>query len=306
MNEPLVSIIIPTFKRNKLLDKTINSVINQNYKNYEIIVVDDNDEETEYRKETENLMKKYINNPKIRYIKHPKNLNGCAARNTGMEYSKGKYICFLDDDDIIYKEKLKEQVAFLEKNKNYNAVCCNRKVGQYIHTPKIKDDLSFYLLSGEHIVVTIMLMFRSSSIKKIKWNTKLKRNQEAAFLLEFFAEGNKLGKVEKVLCETNLEDRKNSLCARKNEYEILKYLKEYKYIIDKLIINDKLVKKKIYCHRYLGIILCYLKERKIISALRVCRKAINESPKIFCSYLINYIYNRYNKSKKDYIMEKKC
>lgn len=306
MNEPLVSIIIPTFKRNNLLDKTLNSVINQNYNNYEIIVVDDNNPNTEYRKMTENLMEKYKNNSKIKYIKHCRNLNGSAARNTGIKFSNGKYICFLDDDDIIYKDKIKEQVKFLEKNKNYNAVYCERKVGQYIHSPKIEGDLSFSLLSGEHIVVTIMLMFRYNSIKNIKWNTKLKRNQEAAFLLEFFDAGNKIGKLEKVLCETNLMDRSNSLCAKKNDYEIIKYLQEYQYIIDKLLINDKSAKKKIYCHRYLGILLCYLKEKRILSSVITFGKGFIKSPMIFLSYTLNYIYYRSQNIKKDYILEKKC
>ena len=174
MKKDLVSVIIPTYKRASMLSNTIDSILNQSYKNVEIIVVDDNESFSEYRKKTEIIMNKYKNLDNVKYIKHPRNMNGCVARNTGLENCNGEFVCFLDDDDVIYKNKIKKQVEFLKENLRYNAVYCGRKVGEYIHQPRLEGNLSFYLLSGKSLTVTIMLMFRRSSIEDIKWNVKLK------------------------------------------------------------------------------------------------------------------------------------
>ena len=99
MIEGLVSVIIPTFQRAKYIERAIDSVLNQTYKNFEIIVVDDNDQESEARKEMIKRMDKYSSDSRIIYIKHEKNKNGAAARNTGINVAKGEYITFLDDDD---------------------------------------------------------------------------------------------------------------------------------------------------------------------------------------------------------------
>ena len=84
MKEKMVSVIIPTYKRADYLTRAIDSVLNQTYNNIEIIVVDDNNSNSTDRKNTESIMQKYNENSKIKYIKHSKNMNGSAARNTGV------------------------------------------------------------------------------------------------------------------------------------------------------------------------------------------------------------------------------
>ena len=113
----LITIIIPTYKRSEMLDRAINSVLNQTYQNFEILIVDDNNPNTEYRKDTEKFMKRYKDNHKIRYIKMEKNGGGAAARNFGIKNAKGKYIAFLDDDDEYLPEKLEKQLRFMVDNK---------------------------------------------------------------------------------------------------------------------------------------------------------------------------------------------
>lgn len=122
----LVSIIIPTYKRPETLSRAINSVLNQTYRPIEIFVVDDNDPNTEYRESTEMVMKGYVNNPLITYIKHEKNKNGSAARNTGARYSKGAYLAFLDDDDEYLPTKIEAQVNRLEELNSSWGICYSR------------------------------------------------------------------------------------------------------------------------------------------------------------------------------------
>lgn len=120
---PKVSVIIPTYKRPDTLDRAIKSVLNQTYPDVEVIVVDDNNPDTEGRRLTEEKMAIFAGNPRVKYIKHEKNKNGSAARNTGAKNSNAKYIAFLDDDDEFYPEKIETQVKRLEELSNDYAVC---------------------------------------------------------------------------------------------------------------------------------------------------------------------------------------
>lgn len=120
MNKPLVSVIIPTYKRADMLTKAIDSAINQTYKNIEIIVIDDNDPSSKYRFETKKKLSSYIQSGFIRYIENEKNLGGAITRNRAVEQSKGEYIAFLDDDDIFFPTKIEKQVEVMIQNKDNN------------------------------------------------------------------------------------------------------------------------------------------------------------------------------------------
>lgn len=123
MEKPLVSVIIPTYKRPDVLPRSINSILNQSYDNYEIIVVDDNNADSEERKKTEIVMGQYLDNSKVTYIQHSYNRNGSVARNTGFCKSKGKYIMFLDDDDEFFMDKILRQVECLENRDTTWGAC---------------------------------------------------------------------------------------------------------------------------------------------------------------------------------------
>lgn len=113
-----VSVIIPTYKRSDVLARAVNSVLKQTYNNIEIIVVDDNDPNSEYRKETELVMQNFSKYKNIIYLKHSQNKNGSAARNSGIKMSTGNYIAFLDDDDEFLPNKIDLQVKRLEELDN--------------------------------------------------------------------------------------------------------------------------------------------------------------------------------------------
>ena len=137
MNKNLkVSTIITTYRRADMLKRAIDSVLNQTYSNIEVIVVDDNDEKSEDRKNTEEIMTSYANNPKVKYIKHKVNMNGAAARNTGIKNSTGEIVCFLDDDDWYLETKIEKQLEFLCKNKDYKAIDLKVNIKQ----PKISTE----------------------------------------------------------------------------------------------------------------------------------------------------------------------
>jgi len=107
---PTVSIIIPTYNRAHLIGRVIQSVLNQIYQDFEIIVV--NDGSTDNTKEV--IRKFQERDERIKYIKHNKNKGASAARNTGIKAARGKFIAFQDSDDEWLPEKLEKQMKVFE------------------------------------------------------------------------------------------------------------------------------------------------------------------------------------------------
>ena len=115
MKEPKVSVIIPTYNRADFLIEAIESVLAQTFTDIEIIVVDDGSID-----DTKEKLKPYLK--KIEYV-YIENGGPARARNTGMKMARGKYISFLDSDDLYYPHKLEIQAAFLEDNDDVDLVC---------------------------------------------------------------------------------------------------------------------------------------------------------------------------------------
>lgn len=94
-----VSVIIPSYGTNTDPCRAIDSVLNQDYPNVDVYLVDDNGAGTEQQRKNAAVLKKYADNPRVHYLIHDVNKGGSVARNTGARASDGDYLCFLDDDD---------------------------------------------------------------------------------------------------------------------------------------------------------------------------------------------------------------
>jgi glycosyltransferase involved in cell wall biosynthesis len=110
--EVLVSIITPTYNSEKFIGDTIRSVQGQTFSSWEMIIVDDCSSDN-----TESIVNEFINaDPRISFYRLQKNSGAGVARNQAIDLAKGRYIAFLDSDDLWKPEKLEKQVAFLESN----------------------------------------------------------------------------------------------------------------------------------------------------------------------------------------------
>tara|TARA_B100000768_G_scaffold164883_1_gene167107 strand:- start:542 stop:1432 length:891 start_codon:yes stop_codon:yes gene_type:complete len=111
MSNILFSVIVPTYNRESFIVKTIQSVLNQTYSNFELIIVDDGSTDN-----TEKVVRR-IKDERIKYYKK-ENAERGAARNYGTNKAEGDYITFLDSDDLLYSKYLKEASLFIKKNKS--------------------------------------------------------------------------------------------------------------------------------------------------------------------------------------------
>ncbi len=135
---PFVSIILPYYRKINYIKKTINSILSQSFKDFEIILVYD-DEDLHDLSVIENDFK---NNSKIRIVKNTKNLGAGISRNIGIKHAKGKIVAFVDSDDFWMPNKLEKQTKFMEEN-NYDFTFCNYdKVISSKKTIKVKSSKS--------------------------------------------------------------------------------------------------------------------------------------------------------------------
>ncbi|MFW7385519.1 glycosyltransferase family 2 protein [Vagococcus fluvialis] len=118
MNEPLVSIIMPAYNAEKYIEEAIQSVQNQSYQNWELLICDDCSTDNTV-KIIENKIKKDL---RIKLFKLQNNCGAAIARNSSIKHAIGDYLAFLDSDDSWYKDKLRKQILFMEQNE-YHFTC---------------------------------------------------------------------------------------------------------------------------------------------------------------------------------------
>ena len=116
----LFDIIIPAYNPGEKLVEAVKSCYNQSYKEYVVTVIDDNS--------SEDLKKLLWDFPDIRYIKNESNLGPAGARNVGIKTSDADIISFLDADDLMHKDKLKNTLSVFRSSKNIAMVCGNYRV----------------------------------------------------------------------------------------------------------------------------------------------------------------------------------
>lgn len=292
VNAYKVSIIITTFKRPSYLIRAVDSCLNQSYDNLEVIIVDDNNDNSLGRKETEQVMQKFTDHPKVKYIKHKVNSNGAVARNTGIANASGDYITFLDDDDYYRKNKVSRQIDYISEF-NLDAVYCGWTREGKSTVSKKDGDLSYEILSGSHLVYTNAIMIRTEVSNFIgNWDESFSRNQEAAYLLRYFAHGFEIGSVPEDLIVFDTTDRGNASNPQKNQEDFEYFLEVHKDQIESISLKCPKKGKLIYVVRYRGVILSYLKNRDIKSGIAAYIKYIREYPVLLNVEMLKYIVYR--------------
>ena len=177
-----VSIIMAVYNSEKYLKEAVDSVLNQSLQDFELIVIDDGSSDSSLR-----ILESYVNE-RLKIFSQP-NAGAAQARNLGIKRSRGKYIAIFDSDDICFKDRLKIQFEFLEKNPQYSVVGRNADVideyGSFItKTSQLLDWPQIESQMPHPSFIHSTVMFRRSLIKKIGYYPALPTAEDAMFLLK--------------------------------------------------------------------------------------------------------------------------
>jgi len=265
----LVSVIIPTHKGADSILRAIDSVLSQEYDNIEIIVVDDNGEGTQEQIDTESAIKEYINSGKVKYIKHKRNINGSAARNTGVKHSRGKYIALLDDDDMFLPFKIGRQVEALSGKSEDYAVCYTSYENVFsdqrrrVIRAEKEGNLCYELLSMKVSVLSSVLLIRKDAWESVGgFDETFRRDQDQEFCVRLFHKY-KVAAVKEVCMVRNVLMRNVPEVEKGIEYRKY-YLKKMEHIIRSF---DDRQRRHIYCAQYTDMAKRCLKAKKFAKGL---------------------------------------
>ncbi len=257
----MISVIIPTYNRGTVIKSSIQSVLNQTYKNIEVIIVDDCSEDNT-QKIVEDLA---VSDSRIRYIKLDKNLGACAARNIGIEASVGEFIAFHDSDDICYPDKLDIQIKAIQDNKadvvfcKMNNVVSGKRMGIVPETDKFNEG---FLDDDEEVfgISTQTIFAKRKVFEECKFDVSFPRFQDfelmirikqlfsiycvAKPLVDFCISEDSISKNSLKLyitCQLLLKKYPNF----RNDYPNTSKKLAYKLLRDYVFLNKK--EKKAYC-----------------------------------------------------------
>ncbi len=242
MEKELISVIIPVYNQSETLYSTIESVINQNYNNIEIIVVDDGSDQ-----DIESIVNIFNNNYIIFLKQEHQNAN--VARNLGINNSRGKYIAMLDGDDLWLKTHLHDCLDVLKQDQVdglYGSLIlknANQEAIVYARKPNKHESMIDYLLSTMSGAQTSTLFLTSSSAKDILWDERLKRHQDYDFIIRY-SKKYKLAPKEKPTVIYNIRIKDQPI-----DFEsCIRFIKEHEDNINPIIYNQ-------YNHRMLSLAL---------------------------------------------------
>lgn len=231
-----ISIIMPVFNSLSFLKKTIESVKSQTYKNWELIIIDDNstDGSRNY------LIEKYKSEKKIKIFLNSRNFGPGYSRNKAIQKSSGNFLAFLDSDDLWIKTKLSEQLKFLKKKKInlcHTNVFYLKKNIFYRRKFKIPEILGYQNLLYNNYITTSSVMIKKKEYFNIKFNSC--GYDDYVCWLDLLKKNEKFFLFKKYL--TIYRFRNNSVSS--NKFRSLKWIFNIYFNIN----NISLLKSLLYC-----------------------------------------------------------
>jgi glycosyltransferase involved in cell wall biosynthesis len=181
MSNYLVSIITPSYKSEKFISQTIESVINQTYKSWEMIIIDDCSPDNS----NEIIESYYKKDKRIKLLKLKKNSGPAIARNRGIQEAKGRYIAFLDADDLWKHDKLEKQLIFMFENNlafTYSSYDLIDEKGRFLGTFKTKETISYKSMLKTCSVGCLTAIYDTNVLGKIYMPNIIKRQDYGLWL----------------------------------------------------------------------------------------------------------------------------
>ncbi len=219
MKNPKISVVMPVYNTKEFLEESIQSILNQSFKEFEFIIVDDKSTDTSL-----NIINKYKKKDKrIVLIKNKKNIGQASSRNKGLKKAKGKYIAVLDSDDLAVKKRLEIQFNYLEKNPHIflvgsSAIYINEK-GKEIRRFRKYDDYKMlaWRLPKSCSIIHSSIMFRNT--KEFYHNRKFKIGSEYDLYLNILESGKNLTNLPQFLVKYRVHSKSISSTKKEKQRE---------------------------------------------------------------------------------------
>ncbi|WP_241677212.1 glycosyltransferase family 2 protein [Bifidobacterium jacchi] len=219
---------MPTYNRAGLIGRSIDSILLQDYTNFELIIVDDGSTDN-----TKEIVREFAD-PRIRYV-YQKNQGACVARNLGVSIAKGNIIAFQDSDDVWLPGKLSVQLSNMAANGSDIDICQMRTISATGETLNMKPSnklvrkgLNYPTILEANFISTQMIVAKKSVLTENKFDSLMPRFQDWDLAIRLLKRGNKLSYSKKVLVEQYISSDSISLNGEKAYcgYSILE--KKYK------------------------------------------------------------------------------
>jgi glycosyltransferase involved in cell wall biosynthesis len=316
MEKQFVSVILPTYNRAKTLGVAIQSVINQTYTNWELIIIDDCSVDN-----TEMIVRSFQDS-RIKYIKNDENKGANYSRNRGCSLAKGEYLAFLDSDNEWFCNKLEKQVYALDNAADNVAICSAREIyensGETIIIPKedLDSDSIRKSLYYTNVIDTNVALVKRQVFEKVGgFDVDMPRYQDYELFYRIVViEKYDVIYIKEVLDKNKVQNDSISKDGRKMMLAISRLLDKYYEIIpqnerftligflDSLLfpdddsynqgveeISQKPIFNEFYAYKYLDIIDCYRKEVRY-NALLMKIVEIHQKQKSFLN--VDYLSNK--------------
>ena len=237
-NEELISIVIPIFNVSKYLEKCIDSIINQTYKNLEIILIDDGSTDN-----SGEICDKYSQKDNRIKVVHQKNQGVSAARNEGLKRATGNYIGFVDPDDFIESNMYEVIINDIKENQCDIGICGIRSKNEDNVTLREARKQENIVMSKKELLNTLIQeksiatsvwdkVFKSELIKEKRFNEKRKVGEDLELILEIINNKEEINAIYNSSCLYNYLIREKSASKKQDD----------KQAMDILEVNDKLLK----------------------------------------------------------------
>lgn len=281
---PMVSIVIPTYRRDKDLERALESLGKLVYHNFEIVLVDDNDDS-----EWNSVVNAIVNNFKRKFstikitsiVNHP-NKGSAVSRNIGITFSKGEYICFLDDDDIYLPPRIINQLfPMVEKNADFSITdlalyddkdkLLEKRKRSYIKDCSQQSLLKYHLMY--HMTGTDTLMFKKNYLNVISGFDPIDVGDEFYLVCKAIEQGGEFLYVPNCDVKAYVHQSKPGISNGEKRIPGEKRLYEFKKgYFDNLSLDEI---KFIKVRHYLVLAAAYFKDRKYVHTCKELMRAMS-------------------------------
>lgn len=194
-----VSIIMPVYNSGKYVGEAIQSILDQSFADFELIIINDASSDNSFA----TVAKFAATDPRIRVVNHSENQGQTISRIDGMRVASGKYIAFLDSDDIAERDRLETQVYFLDNHLEIDLVGSAATIinaeGQKVAciTPPLRSEQIKKTLTKRNCFFLSSIMLRNTS--QARYRSKMRYGEDYDFLLCLLASGHKFSNIKKPL-----------------------------------------------------------------------------------------------------------